>query len=307
MFTNNTSSMKKKHIEEIKKNAKYRLTKNQAIVFDTGIIDVRENEKYVYSIMNFINGITLKEWLDRKKQHSSSVSNTIEINAALGFLYAYYKLLYNDYKEILVHGDLNEGNIIFLEQRNYSAGSDDFLRYCSSFGDYLVPTEIEFIDYGTSKWEETTPKIGIQRDLKFIMKNTKSILSSYPIDKFIDYNSIINQTDEFKKCNRRHYLIVDLIRIILSIQFLDNLPSMVGFESQYAEWLRKLWYHDFKWDDKFELNNFMNLYYWHVLKRPSTGGYINEKSLVDYMNKSNEESYEIKFKKKFEAPIFIFK
>ena len=100
---------------------------------------------------------------------------------------------------------------------------------------------------------------------------------------------------------------MDLIRIILSIHFLDGLCSLNGFENNCQEWLHKLWYHEFKWDDKLEFNQFINLHYWFALKKPSMGGYINEKVIVDYMNEKNRDSYQITFSKKFEYPKITFK
>ena len=303
-FKRNAELMDQKHLAEIKKNSEFRLTKDQSVVFDAGTISIK-NENYQYSIMNYLDGITLKQWLEKKRSLQKRLIE-IEINAALGFLYCCYNLIENDYDEI-IHGDINQGNVMFLMQNNYSAGSDGFLSYCTRYGDYLVPTVVEFIDYGTSKWEKTTSERGIRRDFKFIMDNTCKILSSYPINDFIDYNAIVNEEDDFRRCYRRNYLIVDLIRIILSIHFLDGLCSLNGFENNCQEWLHKLWYHEFKWDDEFEFNQFINLHYWFALKKPSMGGYIKEKVIIDYMNEKNKDSYQITFSEKFKYSKITFK
>lgn len=34
---------------------------------------------------------------------------------------------------------------MFLMQKNYSAGSDGFLSYCTSYGDYIFPTVVEVL------------------------------------------------------------------------------------------------------------------------------------------------------------------
>lgn len=303
-FERNTELMEKKHLEEIKKNSEFRLTKDQSVIFDAGTIVIK-GENYLYSIMNYLDGITLEEWLKERGHHKERLIE-IEINAVLGFLYCCYNLIENDYGKI-IHGDINESNVMFLMQKKYPAGSDKFLSYCTSYCDYIVPTVVELIDYGTSKWEKTTSKIGIGRDLKFIMDNTCKILSSYPIKDFIDYDAIVNEKNDGRSYYRRTYLIVDLIRIILSIQFLDGLSPLNGLEKDCQEWLHKLWYHEFKWDDVFEFNQFINLNYWFALKKPSMGGYINEKEIIDYMNKKKRDSFQITFSKKFEYTKITFK
>lgn len=307
IFESDKESREEKCLLEIKKNAAFRLTKNQAVVFDAGLI-YSQNRKYVYSVMNYIDGITLKEWLQRKCMYKKELSEDItiiEINAALGFLYCYYNLLEND--EELVHGDINDGNVIFLRQNNQKEDSDNFLTYCTRYSDYLIPTTVEFIDYGTSKWEMTNTEEGIKRDLNFIMKNTEKLLSSYPIKNFIDYNAICNEQEEYKKYHRRYFLVVDLIRIILSIYFLDEWCTVPGFEEQSPEFLWAIWRHDFKYDENFDFNFFLNLKYWFALKEPSKGRYINKKKIIEYMNNKNKDKYEIIFSEKFEKPTINFK
>lgn len=307
-FEKNTEKIREKHLFEIKKNADFRLTKYQAVVFDAGIISVNNNE-YLYSIMNYLDGITLKEWINRRKNYKNSkvqVKVQIEKNATLGFLYSCYNLIENDFREI-IHGDINDGNVIFLNQKDYAVGSDEFLKYCTINGDYLVPTVVELIDYGTSKWKCTKPERGIERDLSFIMNNTEKILLSYPIKDFIDFNAISSETDGDNGQLQRNHLIVDLIRIILSIDFLDNLYLIEGSEKENEEWLNRIWYGEFKWEDKFYFNRFINLNYWAPLKKPSCGKYIKEKEIINYFNEKKEKNYEIIFKEKFLYTQFLVK
>lgn len=262
IFKNNEKSYKDKHLKEIKKNAKINLTKYNHAVFDAGTVSVGFF-KYLYCIMNYLDGITLEEWLQKIKSLEKRLIKLIEINAALGFLYCCYNLVDNDSGEI-THGDINVDNVMFLNQ-NSNHGENDILNYCSYYGDYLVPTKVELIDYGTSEWEETTHDCGIERDFKFIVDNTCKILSSYPIKKFINYKAI-RKNEELD--NQRKVLIVDLIRIILSIDYLDNLCYVGGCERDYSGWLDKLWNCKFEWEDKFEFNNFIDLNYWSALKTP---------------------------------------
>ncbi|MCT7765376.1 MAG: hypothetical protein N4R59_06960 [Lactobacillus iners] len=208
----------------------------------------------------------------------------------------------NDSGEI-THGDINPNNVMFLNQ-NSNHGENDILNYCSHYGDYLVPTKVELIDYGTSEWKGTTHDYGIERDLKFIVENTCKILSSYPIREFINYDAI-RENEELN--NQRNVLIVDLIRIILSIDYLDNLYTAGGCEKDYSDWLDKLWNCEFNWEDKFEFNNFIDLNYWSALKKPSTGKYINKTKIVNYMNNQNKQLYEIKLIKNTDYPNIKFK
>lgn len=234
--------------------------------------------------MNYLDGITLEEWLEERKSLEKRLIKQIEINAALGFLYSCYNLVDNDCGEI-THGDINVGNVIFLKQNSINH-KNGFLNYCSCSGNYLVPTKVELIDYGTSEWEETTHNCDIERDLNFIVDNTCKILSSYPIKKFINDKAIL----EHKELdNKRNILIVDLIRIILSIDYLDNLCYAGGRKKDYSDWLYRLWNCEFKWEDKFEFNNFIDLNYWSALKKPSTGKYINKTEIVNYMNNMNKQ------------------
>lgn len=288
IFRNNEESYKDKHLKEIKKNAKINLTKYNHSVFDAGTVRVGFF-KYLYCIMNYLDSITLEEWLEKRKSLEKRLIKQIEINAALGFLYCCYNLVDNDSGEI-THGDINVDNVMFLNQ-NSNHGENDILNYCSLYGDYLVPTKVELIDYGTSEWKETTHDCGIERDFKFIVENTCKILSSYPIREFINYDAI-RENEELD--NQRKVLIVDLIRIILSIDYLDNLYNAGGSKKDYSDWLYKLWNYEFKWEDKFEFNNFIDLNYWSALKKPSTGKYINKTEIINYMNNQKKQCYTIK-------------
>ena len=288
IFRDNEESYKDKHLKEIKKNAKINLTKYNHAVFDAGTVSV-DCFKYLYCIMNYLDGITLEEWLQKIKSLEKRLIKPIEINAALGFLYYCYNLVDNDCGEI-THGDINVGNVIFLKQNSIN-NKNDFLNYCSCGGNYLVPTKIELIDYGTSEWEETTHNFGIERDLNFIVNNTCKILSSYPIKEFINYDAM-RENEELHI--QRNILIVDLIRIILSIDYLDNLCYAGGRKKDYSDWLYRLWNCRFKREDKLEFNNFIDLNYWSALKQPSTGKYINKTEIVNYMNKQKKQCYTIK-------------
>lgn len=297
IFRDNEESYKDKHLKEIKKNAKINLTKYNHSVFDSGTVRVG-CLTYLYCIMNYLDGKTLEEWLEERK----SLERKIEINAALGFLYCCYNLVDNDSGEI-THGDINPNNVMFLNQ-NSNHGENDILNYSSRYGDYLVPTKVELIDYGTSERKGTTHACGIKRDFNFIVENTCKILSSYPIREFINYDAI-RKNEELHI--RRNILIVDLIRIILSIDYLDNLCYAGGRKKDYSDWLYKLWNYEFKWEDKFEFNNFINLNYWSALKKPSTGKYINKTEIVNYMNNQNKQLYKIKFIKDTDYPNIKFK
>lgn len=66
IFIDNEESYKDKHLKEIKKNAKINLTKYNHSVFDAGTISVG-CFKYLYCIMNYLDSITLEEWLEKRK------------------------------------------------------------------------------------------------------------------------------------------------------------------------------------------------------------------------------------------------
>ena len=51
--------------------------------------------------MNYLDGITLEEWLKEKGHHKERLID-IEINAALGFLYCCYNLIKNDCDELFM-------------------------------------------------------------------------------------------------------------------------------------------------------------------------------------------------------------
>lgn len=76
------------------------MTKDQSVVFDAGTIVIKD-ENYQYSIMNYLDGITLEEWLKEKGHHKERLID-IEINTALGFLYCCYNLIKNDCDELFM-------------------------------------------------------------------------------------------------------------------------------------------------------------------------------------------------------------
>lgn len=310
----NENTFKEKHLNEIYKNAEFRLSKEQAVVFDAGIINGKKNREFLYSIMEYIDGITLKEWLKLRDEYKENINGKknnfgiyelkkIEINAALGFLIKCFSLQENDYREVISHGDLNSGNVMVLSQ--YGSRSDDkFLRCTRTYGDYIVPMNIEFIDYGTSRWQDTDENIGIENDLRFIYENTVNILSSFPLETFININEIKTFGEYLFKYYSRQILIVDLIRIIISCDFLDSfVPDLIStteFQDDIIMWIFKVWYSEFKWEDKFEFNNFIDLSNWRIIKLPSKGGLIIEDNIVDYFNhKYSDIKFEFikKFKK----------
>ena len=301
IFPNNIEIMREKHRKEIIKNASFRLTKSQSVIFDTGKLNIG-NDEFLYSIMNFLDAITLKEWLELRKKWENSCGNKssllpkIEINAALGILYYYHILI----QEKIIHGDLNKGNIMILKQEY---NTDEFLKFTNIYGDYITPNNIEFIDYGTSKWSRTRKEIGIERDLEMIFNNIGEVISSYPIKEFIDFDYIFKSEDDFVKYYRMEYLIIDLIRVILSIDFLEDIlttnKNFEPFIDKYKNWLQKLWYDDFKWSENFEFNKFINLEYWKVLKKPSVGKLIKEENILNYFNKKSS-NLKFEFDKKFE-------
>ena len=224
---NDIEKAKCKHLEEIRKNARYRISNFQGLVFDAGKITVANNE-FLYSIMYYVEGITLRKWIDawnkiksdNKFVHIKNNSKLIEFNMALGFLFSALKLVDNDDYSGITHGDLNAGNIIVAKQ-NYSISSDEntniIYKYCSLYGEYLVPANIELIDYGTSIWNNKGQKNGFKRDYRLIFENVDRILSDYNVKSFFD-------CCEFKKLqvseNKVKLLINGLIRIILLLNFL---------------------------------------------------------------------------------------
>ena len=308
IFKNETKLYKDKHKKEILKNSAFRLSKNQSVIFDAGELKGCNDDVFYYCVMNYLNGITLEEWIKcrdeykRRDNHESykddNLLSKIEFNAVLGFLFHCHDLIENDLKLNLTHGDLNPGNIIMLIQ-NYSADSEDFLNFTNIYGDYLVPMDVEFIDYGTSEWKNTNKSIGVKRDIKYIFNNTKSILSRYPIKKFFDYDKFINLDSKLDVEYRMKCIIVDLIRIVLSLYFLElNLPFMDAngkHTKSFCDWVFKLWYGEFKWEESFEFNYFINLNYWKVLKRPSCGSFIKENEIVDYVNSLNLSKLKLYF------------
>jgi len=306
IFKNDIDSYKDKHKKEILKNSAFRLSKNQSVIFDAGELKGCNGDAFYYCVMNYLNGITLEEWIkcrdNYKCYNHEHLLSKIEFNAALGFLFHCHDLIENDLKLYLTHGDLNPGNIIMLNQ-NYPADSEGFLNFTNIYGDYLVPMDVEFIDYGTSEWADTKKEFGVERDIEYIFNNTKSILSRYPIENFFDYEKLMTSDNEFVVGYRMEYIIVDLIRIVLSLYFLELNLSVMDANDQYIKsscgWLYKLWYGEFKWEESFEFNYFINLNYWKVLKKPSCGSFIKEKEIVDYMNSLNFSKLKLKFDEKF--------
>ena len=304
IFKNEIKLYKDKHKKEILKNSAFRLSKNQSVIFDAGELKGCNDDVFYYCVMNFLNGITLEEWIKcrdeykRRDNHESykddNLLSKIEFNAVLGFLFHCHNLIENDLNLYLTHGDLNPGNIIMLNQ-NSPTDSEGFLKFTNIYGDYLVPMDVEFIDYGTSKWADTKKEFGIKRDIEFIFNNTKSILSRYPIENFFDYDKLINTNVEYKM----EYLIVDLIRIVLSLYFIElNIPVRDAddqYIKRFCVWLLKLWYGEFKWEESFEFNYFINLNYWKVLKRPSCGSFIKKKEILDYVNSLNFSELKLYF------------
>lgn len=63
----------------------------------------------------------------------------------------------------------------------------------------------------------------------------------------------------------------------------------------FCDWVFKLWYGEFKWEESFEFNYFINLNYWKVLKRPSCGSFIKENEVVDYVNSLNLSKLKLYF------------
>ena len=306
IFENNADSYKDKHKKEILKNSAFRFSKNQSVIFDAGELKGCDRDVFYYCVMNYLDGITLEEWIKCRDEYKcynpEFLLSKIEFNAVLGFLFHCHNLIENDLNLYLTHGDLNPGNIIMLNQNN-PTDSEGFLKFTNIYGDYLVPMDVEFIDYGTSEWEETEKSIGVQRDIEFIFNNAKSILSRYPIENFFDYEKLMTSDNEFVVEYRMEYIIVDLIRIVLSLYFLElNLSLVDSYDrniQSFCDWLYKLWYGEFKWEESFEFNNFINLNYWKVLKKPSRGDFIKEKEIVDYMNSLNLSKLKLKFNEKF--------
>lgn len=284
-------SVKNKHKEEIKKNSKYKLTALQSVTFDAGEVKI-ENRIYLYSIMNYLDAITLEDWLKMRIQNERK-QNQINFNTALGFLLSCDNLRENFYNEQITHGDLNSGNVMILKSGT-SQNNTVFFDYTVTNGLYLIPNYVEFIDYGTSQWERTKKETGIQRDIKFIIKNTKQILEGYPIDSFILKNN-------FDYSNENCYVvIIDLIRIIIALHFIEIISSAPSFiDKKIEDWLHRILYNNFKNEDTFKFNYLNDLRIWSKLKLPSKGEYISEQGFVNFINEKYSNRFRLVFKGKY--------
>lgn len=287
----NKKSVRNKHKEEIKKNSKYKLTTLQSVTFDAGEVEI-ENRKYLYSIMNYLDAITLEDWLEMRIQNERK-QNQINFNTALGFLLSCSNLRDNFYNEQITHGDLNSGNVMILKSGT-SQNNTVFFDYTVANGLYLIPNYVEFIDYGTSQWERTKKETGIKRDIKFIIENTEQILKGYPINSFI-------LKESFDYSNKNCYVvIIDLIRIIVALHFIEIIssePSLIDKKTE--DWLFRILYNNFKNEDTFEFNYLNDLSIWSKLKPPSKGEYISEQDFVNFINEKYSNRFRLVFVEKY--------
>lgn len=186
---------------------------------------------------------------------------------------------------------MHDDNVMVLKQYDDEDNENDFFKYCN-VGHGLEPVRMEFIDFGTSQWRKTTFSKGIKRDFKKIFENTKKILSfSYNIEEFINLKSLSRKSYGGYKFLKVQILIVELIRIIVSLYYLEMIIFFERTEiekNKYDELLdiiTKVWNYDFANEVDFKNSCFENLKYWKEIKKPSTGNFINYQNIVKSINK----------------------
>lgn len=302
----NPLSYDNKALQEIKKNASFRISNEQPVIFDTGIITINKVQ-YRYSIQEYLNAITLKEWHSRRKNYSKYIDDetmcVIQINAALGFLYSCLEMI-NAEK---IHGDLNDGNVMFTVQKEYAYHcnneiaeedvDDEFGKYSTYLNDtYIIPTNVVFIDYGTSKWEETNERYGLERDIKKIRFDLELIFSHSPKDhivskfwKYLKYDELIN-CSELDWYSKRKLVVEALIRIILALYFIDS-GLLSGFAKQEDNYIEDILHKRFKWDDSLKEVlecgvSFVKLDYYQKLISGGVGNYIDVFGIKQLANKA---------------------
>ena len=236
-FPGESKKEKEKNILEIKKNSNVELNNVNAINHDGGCIF--SPEKMYFSIMRSIeNHVSLKTWVENRDKYFDMAKKNYTISdrpiqyvysASLNMAISLYKNVIIKNNQNIVHGDLHQENILVSNNFPIKEEWDDFefeeekidfiLHYANSnFKDAvgsLKEVPCVLIDMGTSQYSETSPSIGVDRELHFLFENTRKIMKPFFAYSKVSFREIcplhIEDTSKF-------YLDLDVVQEYLKLE-----------------------------------------------------------------------------------------
>lgn len=236
-----------KAVKEIKKNSIPKLQSISAVNYDGG--QIISPFKSCYSIMENIEGFTtLKKWIqnrdyiwdnsDKESADFDSIKEYI-FSESLNMLISFLKTIVLKNEVDIVHGDLNDNNILVYNKFEKFKEIKDrpitrsILGFVNQYRETRIGTLTEIsnklIDMGTSQAMGTSKKNGKSREAWFIIENIRRIMKPFFEEKNINYSDLFNfnvekdrrsLTSKFGQQINYEYLTNDCIRLTLLFNFM---------------------------------------------------------------------------------------